>query len=162
MLAAIVSLGDHSPAHRNFCRRIVVLRLRPVQLVLDPMSNYSAGTRLFEWLKVRLGKRWVQALMLLLLIALASAWSYPRIACSFNGGKWVRDGLLAQAQYCRYVYSDGGRVCYSSQECMGACVITDRPVPGQPAPVVGECKRTNSPFGCYALVERPAQFVCRD
>jgi hypothetical protein len=67
---------------------------------------------------------------------------------------------VGQAQYCRYEYSDGGKPCKSSDECLGQCII-ESPIKGQ-TPIVGICKYSNRPFGCYAPIEHPELYHCAD
>ena len=88
------------------------------------------------------------------------AWLYNSKVCFMNGGAWIRIGL-AQEPACIITYLDAGKVCQSSEECMGKCVIYDPPIQGQPISG-GVCKGTNSPFGCYAVIERPEFYACFD
>jgi hypothetical protein len=81
-------------------------------------------------------------------------------ACSMKGGKWTRVGMDGEL-YCIVTYRDAGKACHSSDECLGGCVIHERPVQGQPV-LTGVCKDTSSPFGCFAYIEHPEQLACFD
>ncbi len=90
-------------------------------------------------------------------------WLYPRISCVASGGEWVRDGIFGQAQYCLRSYPDAGKVCQSSKECMGACVLVNYSPSATAVPTAGVCQSDNRPFGCYDYLEYPKVFsVCSD
>ncbi len=47
---------------------------------------------------------------------------YPRINCLISGREWMIYGMDGQIYLCVDKYSDGGKLCKSSSECMGTCV----------------------------------------
>jgi hypothetical protein len=113
-------------------------------------------------------KRKLLAIVLIALFILISPWLYHRVmglynakVCTMNDGEWVRGGM-AETQFCLYSYEDGGKSCSSSEECMGACVIYESPIQGQPTPSIGVCKDNNNPFECFAIIEYPEMFGCAD
>jgi hypothetical protein len=103
----------------------------------------------------------VIGLSILALVTLLAVtyWAYPRVTCLVNGGSWVRGGILGQATYCHFTYSDGGKSCQSSDECLGGCVVSDLV---SEVPEKGTCKRTSNPFGCYGFIENPELVICWD
>ena len=124
--------------------------------------------RLIDWFKKLSIPRKIVMIALIALLILCSpllynrvTWLYNSKVCSMNGGEWIPVGL-AQEPACIYTYPDAGKACHSSEECMGACVIYDPPIQGQPMPSVGVCKTTNDPFGCYAPIEHPEIYACSD
>ena len=122
-------------------------------------------TMLFQlgnWFRKPSWQRIVLALMLVGLLVFTASWLYPRIACALDGGSWVRDGILEQAQYCLRTYVDGGNPCRASQECSGGCFVTTPTRLGQPTPEIGVCKLDNSPFGCFAPIEHSEWYHCTD
>jgi hypothetical protein len=85
---------------------------------------------------------------------------YGRARCSISGGEWAIGGM-AQSPFCLYTFPDGGKVCHSSEECMGGCVLYEIDL-GQPPPSVGVCRINNDPFVCHAVIEYPHLFYCAD
>jgi hypothetical protein len=105
-------------------------------------------------------------LALVLVVAWGLWWLYPRISCASSGGRWVRDGIFGQAQYCRHNYSDAGKACTRSADCEGGCML-DGPISlgdlaAATAPPLGYCQRDNGMFGCFTYIERPSEGICID
>jgi hypothetical protein len=73
---------------------------------------------------------------------------------------WTPEGMGYES-YCIINYPDAGKVCQSSSECLGGCVIYKPPVYGQVV-LTGVCKDTSSPYGCFAYIEDPEDLACRD
>ena len=130
--------------------------------------RFPAIQKMIDWFKKLSVKRKILAVALAALFILISPLLYQRVVsfynskvCAMNGGEWIPIGS-AQTPACIYIYPDGGKPCYSSEECMGGCVIYDPPIQGHPTPSVGICKDTSDPFGCYAPIERPERYWCVD
>jgi hypothetical protein len=88
---------------------------------------------------------------------------YPRVSCAVSGGRWIRDGILGQAQYCLRSYPDAGKACQSSNDCEGACILENYHSTSQPVPTAGVCAPDNKQFGCFDYLEYPNVLsVCAD
>lgn len=66
--------------------------------------------------------------------------------CNASGGKWESVGKL-QNKSCIYYYSDAGKSCTSSDDCLGDCITTE--VDGSNP----HCAEDSNKFGCKASVE---------
>jgi hypothetical protein len=87
----------------------------------------------------------------------------PRVECSLSDGKWVTDGIAAQAEYCLMKYPDAGKPCRNSSECEGSCVLTDYRNGDKVVPTAGVCSTYNRPFGCHDYLEYPVvRSICVD
>ena len=75
----------------------------------------------FQWKPSRL--KFVLILGVLLCSTLGIQWLFPRVSCSLHGGQWVRGGIIGQAEYCLYRYSDAGKPCKNSEDCQGTCIL---------------------------------------
>ena len=73
-------------------------------------------------------------------------------ACAAYGGDWIPQGLLGETG-CVFTYPDAGQSCTSSDQCLGGCVVDD------PTQTTGQCKETDSPFGCWTFLNGPAMCV---
>jgi hypothetical protein len=70
-----------------------------------------------------------------------------RKRCQRTGGNWQPVGR-ARNYECVHYSEDGGKACSGPSECkLKRCVVLSRP-DDTSAPVVGECVKTDSPFGC--------------
>ena len=108
-------------------------------------------------------------LMLSVVIVLAPTAHLPkfiqeRLDCYSSGGEWSRAGFTG-TEGCLITYPDGGKACTKSDQCQGGCIVTQNlsgmgPIVG--GTVVGECKQTNVGFGCYAPIEQPTAYSCKD
>ena len=74
-----------------------------------------------------------------------------RSRCETVGGIIRQDGL-AGWERCIQTMPDAGKTCTSSTECVQSCVITGRFVE-MDTPTTGQCAETDSPFGCFQVVE---------
>lgn len=74
-----------------------------------------------------------------------------RAACDKVGGKIMRDGM-AGFERCTQTYSDAGKACTDGSDCIGSCRGTGD-MSDFGAKAVGECQRTDSPFGCFQEIE---------
>lgn len=81
--------------------------------------------------------------------------------CIDAGGKVMRDGILG-AYRCTQNYPDAGKACSSSSDCIGQCRVNG--VVADDGTAEGACQRTDSPFGCFAIVEngRGGPSICVD
>ena len=70
--------------------------------------------------------------------------SDDEVSCKATGGEWLRVGLAQQFR-CIRKYTDGGKPCNSSNECLGSCLPTDY---GK-----GYCKYDDNNFGCHTTIE---------
>ena len=109
-------------------------------------------------------KRKIVSIIVLLVMLFIGVWQvYPRVACTINGGEWIRDGITDQAQYCLRSYSDAGKACKSSKDCEGTCILEGFYSSLQPVPTSGRCTPDNRQFGCFDYFEYPNVFsVCAD
>ncbi len=84
-----------------------------------------------------------------------------RKRCTDAGGSVMRDGILGVYR-CTQNYPDAGQACSNSSECLGRCEVEG--LVADDGAATGVCQRTDSPFGCFAIVEngqaRPA--ICVD
>ncbi len=76
--------------------------------------------------------------------------------CKRSGGIMQKSGR-AGALLCLIAYKDAGKMCKNGSDCAGDCRLGPDPAdrikqPG--AQVSGVCQANNSPFGCYATVEK--------
>lgn len=72
-----------------------------------------------------------------------------RRQCDARGGVWKRAGMHSRL-ICEIPYSDGGKECTDDSQCIAGClaVRVGRQI-GEAVPVVGRCRETDSPFGCF-------------
>lgn len=75
-----------------------------------------------------------------------------RASCAAKGGNYTRVGLLG-SWACVLPMPDAGKVCSDNADCAGQCIFDGQGAPGPDVTVHGLCQRTNSPFGCYSVVE---------
>lgn len=72
-------------------------------------------------------------------------------ACTAVGGEIMRVGLLGY-ENCVQTYADAGKACADASDCLGQCLSA----PGEDASpgdmTAGECKATDSPFGCHTTI----------
>ena len=73
--------------------------------------------------------------------------------CERLEGSWEKRGLLGQ-EMCIFTYPDAGKECTRTEECLGGCVLDS------PEKLQGQCKETDTIFGCWTFVDGPA--VCVD
>ena len=85
-------------------------------------------------------------------------------ACTKQGGV-IRKVCLSQSLACVVPYRDAGKACTDNAQCKGGCIYqsTGKPLPAG-GKVVGTCKRTNDPCGCFAEVVKGkvTPGFCRD
>lgn len=74
-----------------------------------------------------------------------------RAACTAVGGDIVRDGLAGYDR-CRQYFSDAGKSCTDSTDCLGRCDVPPNTSVDLDQPVTGQCTANDSPFGCYQSV----------
>ena len=70
---------------------------------------------------------------------------------------------LGGYQYCGEKYKDGGKECYSSNECQGECVLPADWNPEEGKEVVGRCRSDNTwylGYGCLAIEDYKRQSSC--
>lgn len=100
-------------------------------------------------------QRYVVFVFILILGLLGSQWLYPRASCTLIRGRWIRDGIAGQAQYCLHSYPDAGKPCQSSEDCMGRCLVETNSSGVVPAiPTAGVCAPDNRAFGCFFFFEQ--------
>jgi hypothetical protein len=86
-------------------------------------------------------------------------WLYPRASCAMIGGRWVRDGMFGQAQYCFHSYPDAGKACHSSDDCMGRCLVDiDSSNATGAMPTAGVCAPDNRGYGCFSYFGDEAKY----
>ena len=85
-----------------------------------------------------------------------------RAKCEAAGGEVMRAGL-AGFENCIQTFSDGGKTCIDSDDCMGTCRAYDMPK-NFDEPMTGQCAKTDNIFGCYATIEdgRADGMICVD
>ena len=73
-------------------------------------------------------------------------------ACTQQGGV-MRKVCLSQSLACVLTYPDAGKACTDNSQCKGGCIYqsTGKPLPAS-GKVVGVCKQTNDPCGCFSEV----------
>lgn len=78
-------------------------------------------------------------------------------ACAAAGGDVRMEGMLGLYR-CTIPYADAGKVCRDEADCEGRCLGKDGVTDYDAAPgeAVGACEATDSPFGCYAVIENGA------
>jgi len=84
--------------------------------------------------------------------------SDEKMNCEQQGGLWKSAGELRKF-YCIHPYSDGGKLCKSSDECMGLCLAKPEDLK------LSFCQFDDNPFGCFSSVEdfrRDGAILCRD
>jgi len=74
-----------------------------------------------------------------------------KAACTAVGGEIMRVGMLGY-ENCVQTYADAGNVCTDASDCIGLCLSAPGvdATPGEQ--MSGECKATDSPFGCYTTI----------
>ena len=86
--------------------------------------------------------------------AAKTATGSERATCEAAGGTVERVGRAGWEQ-CVQHYPDAGKACSGSDDCMGECRVRGDGTDIAPGtPVEGVCQATDTPFGCYAWVER--------
>jgi hypothetical protein len=99
-------------------------------------------------------QRYVILAFIIMFSILSIQWLYPRATCAMIGGRWIRDGMFGQAQYCLHAYPDAGKECQSSEDCMGRCLAeTNSSGVITVIPTAGVCAPDNGAFGCFAIFE---------
>lgn len=115
-----------------------------------PISIFS-----FKWRWTAKRQRYILLAFVMAFGILGIQWLYPRASCAMIGGRWVRDGIFGQAQYCFHSYPDAGKVCQSSDDCMGSCRVEIDSLSGTTVmPTAGVCASNNSGFGCFTYFEK--------
>lgn len=94
---------------------------------------------------------------------LAESDSHPAIAsCADQGGEMKQVGR-ARTWQCVLSYSDAGKTCTASSQCLGDCLAADSepPATGQ---AQGRCAPTSDRFGCRTVIENGVAqpTLCRD
>ena len=74
-----------------------------------------------------------------------------RAACAASGREILPSGRLGE-ELCIHVHPDAGRPCTASTDCVGRCLNTGDFVDAG-TPATGQCAPSDSPFGCWQLVE---------
>ncbi len=75
-------------------------------------------------------------------------------ACTARGGE-VRPVCLTGALACVTPFSDAGKKCRDSSECLGKCLVDEHqlnPVPEPGSAAEGRCQRDDDPCGCFVEV----------
>ncbi len=75
-----------------------------------------------------------------------------RALCDAAGGEVHRDGL-AGFERCTQTYGDAGKSCTDSSDCEGRCEVSGEFSDMGKRGVTGRCQATDSPFGCFQIVE---------
>ncbi len=75
------------------------------------------------------------------------------IDCQKQGGSLQKQGM-AQCYMCTIEYADAGKACSDGSECQGACLNYNDFIPAGKTNQQGQCAKTNSPFGCYQVIEK--------
>lgn len=86
-----------------------------------------------------------------------------RAKCEAAGGKVMIGGLRGW-ENCVQPYSDAGKACMDSSECMGRC-YAEGEYPGMGEETdAGRCQPNDSPFGCRTEIEngRAMPTLCVD
>jgi hypothetical protein len=130
-----------------------IMRLSILQKTMDWFSKLSV-TR-----KIPLIALIVLLIFFTPLVYRSLSWVYNNKICAMSGGALTRGGIGGKL-LCVHPYSDGGKPCDSSTECIGGCVLYDRPISGQPTPSFGVCRYNDNPFVCEAGIADPDFFVC--
>jgi hypothetical protein len=76
-------------------------------------------------------------------------------ACNARGGE-VRGVCLTNYPACVVPFSDAGRRCRDSSECLGMCLVPEEeldPIPDPGTPMEGRCQSDNDPCGCFFEVK---------
>ncbi len=66
--------------------------------------------------------------------------------CIESGGTLRKPVCLGKFYICIYNYSDAGKLCNSSDECKGECIVTDNDR-------IAKCKADSDPCGCFSTIE---------
>ena len=76
--------------------------------------------------------------------------------CLSKGGRVDIAGMSGN-EMCVLPFSDAGKACRGSKDCLGACLLDEKRWTGMRVgpntAVVGRCQPTNYPYGCFTLVE---------
>jgi len=85
-----------------------------------------------------------------------------RAKCEAAGGEVMRAGL-AGFENCIQTFSDSGKTCTDSSDCMGTCRAYGMPSSFDEL-MTGQCAKTDNVFGCYARIEggRADGMICVD
>ncbi len=78
-----------------------------------------------------------------------------RDACEAVGGEIMRDGL-AGWERCTQTYPDAGAQCSDTSDCIGRCLAAADVTDMKADPVIGQCEKTDSPFGCFEEIKNGA------
>jgi hypothetical protein len=81
---------------------------------------------------------------------------YTDKECSAKGGSMQTAGRSG-APMCMVKYKDAGKSCKSDSDCKGQCRVAlghENRIKQPGEKVAGVCQATNSPFGCFATVEK--------
>jgi hypothetical protein len=83
--------------------------------------------------------------------------------CRSKGGTYKGVGIFGTPS-CVIPYSDAGKVCRDSSDCVGKCTIELDQTKGESQRTSGFCEADNAHFGCFAEivngVEQPG--ICVD
>lgn len=99
--------------------------------------------------------------LLLFCLMLGSCTSVQSSLCQIRGGEPYVN--LGGYQYCGERYSDGGKTCYSSEECQGECALPVDWNPEDGKEVVGRCRSDNTwylGYGCLPIEKHQSVSAC--
>jgi len=95
------------------------------------------------------------------ILFLSSCTSLQSGFCSARGGQPYIN--LGGYQYCGDKYPDGGKLCHSSEECEGECVLPVTWNPEDGEEVLGRCRSDNTwevGYGCLAIENYEQRSEC--
>jgi len=83
-------------------------------------------------------------------------------SCHEKGGV-IKSTCMSRTPYCVISFSDAGKQCSDSSECLGRCQIKNQFVK-EGTKTTGSCSANNVPCGCYQTVAKGiADYaICRD
>jgi len=100
-------------------------------------------------------------LLLVCFISLTSCTSVRSSLCKIKGGEPYIN--LGGYQYCGERFSDGGKMCHSSEECQGECVLAVDWDPKDGKEIVGRCRSDNTwylGYGCLPIEKHQSVSAC--
>lgn len=164
----VVNLTKTVPSCDKFCwyeaKIVKVLKNNPEEIFEPGMTvkfavysgtpNPPTGELSVYLKKYKTGKNAVKAWKLIQDFS-DKGWGDPTLSCEKRGGQWRLVGKAGN-NICVLPYSDGGKECTDSSQCLAGCYY--HPPEGQTFPqpktvVKGTCRKDSNPFGCFVEVK---------
>ena len=126
---------------------------------VTPLSKFIAMALfiILPFLGFYLGIKYQETKQSIEIIAPTTINAHPQNECENNNGVWMK-GPFGKEFFCNKTFSDGGKVCNDSMDCLSQqCIVYS-------GNKIGECAKALTNYGCYGLLvkNRITEYACRD